>query len=97
MKMAKFPDWDPKYTATVEDVVDFGRVLRELPKNESSGSATTLAIKLGVVFWLNSVWQRMYNLPPTRYKQIDGYAAFTRDDIHSMHLKLLKDYIDNAF
>jgi hypothetical protein len=59
---------------------------------------TTIPIKMGVVFWLNGVWQPMYQ---QGYKAEDtkfpkGMTSYKREDIHEMHLRLLKFYIDNA-
>ena len=78
---------------TVDDLIQFGQYLREAAEQ----CRTTLTIKLGVVFWLTAVWTKMYNEPIKTPKPIEGFETFTRSQIHDMHLRLLKDYIDNAY
>lgn len=87
---------EPKeaYRTSAEDVVRFGSTVRQA----AAKGETTIPIKMGVVFWLNSVWQPMYQqgykVGYTEFPK--GMTSYQREDIHKMHLQLFKFYIDHA-
>jgi hypothetical protein len=89
---AKLRNPDQDYIDVMEDVRAFRQQIQESVRTNT----LTLPIKMGVVFWLNGVWNRMYNLFPKPLDFKEGDTVFTRQDIHRMHLMLYKDYIDYA-
>lgn len=74
-----------------DDLRDFGHEINDAIKEKRK----VLPIKMGVVYWLISIWHPLFDQTALKPVFVEHDVMFTRSAIERIHLMLLNDYRNN--